>query len=207
MKLHILFVFVLLLIIACKSNIYPPEIVKNKLEAKYDTAKWVVYASNYRSNYLFCHQNHTKMVADKRFDLIINNDTGYVKNINIIDCEIILDELKVYKDTIIMQFYCFVKDTFESCYPRDNFFINQIIFINKSPIIYRIDSESKYDSTTFKLQREIERDSIKLTNIEYYGFYPLRIEEKTFPLFLRNYKGKINPWLRNEAIKRGVLKE
>ncbi len=179
-------------IIGCKKKNYPNEIIKFNLQNEFDSAKWWLYSSNYHNNGIFCES------LEKTF-----NDSV----LNIVSCNTELDYLLIKGDTIEMKLYFKNNlDTSFYCNTLNGDYINTFIFIKGENFLYRISHYFGYNSEVLKLQKDIESDTNRNTGFEKIGFYTMRVENKMFPEFLRTTKAKLNPWLKQEAIKRGILK-
>lgn len=176
----------------CKSgdiSEYPDTISDNNLEHKYDSAKWIVYSSNYNSEGVVFESIGTTY-----------KDTS----LNIISCSLNLDKLIIKGDTIEMSFYFYINDTNERCYPYQAIYKTRVLFIDNDSIIYRIYADFDYNNEVLEAQRYLEVNALK-ENSQGYRYYSLKEEESLFPEFLRKTNHKLNPWLKQEAIKRGIL--
>lgn len=196
MKILYLIISLFLLSTLCnsctdKKNVsdYPEIIKQNKLETIYDSAKWVIYASNYRLKIKNCY----------------DKDTLHVTNLvdsNIVSYDLQLDSLLIKGDTIEIDFDYYLSDKYVVC-STGGYSLDKIIFIKGDSIVYRMSSSHKYDDEFLSLIREDEKNNI--WSNEY--FFPYKIEQEAFPKFLQSTKHRLNPWLKAEAIKRGILKE
>ena len=163
---------------------YPTEITINNLQKQYDEAKWIVYSSNYHKNGIYCSQDYKD------------------STVNIVACEAYLDTLVLNEDTTVMKFF-FKKDNLQHCLPFQDFFINTIVFINNDTITYRFIEGTFFNNTVIEQQRQsYNSDS---THYEWAGVFPPLKEQKMFRDFMWNYKGTLDPWLKKEAIRRGML--
>jgi hypothetical protein len=168
---------------------YPKEIIENNLQKEYDKAKWLFYCLNYPTKGIYC-----------------NSASGWYKDSlkHIISCNIQISELQLLKDTAIITLFLYNNDTCEACRPKDTYFINKFIFPLKDTNVYTIMYGWGYDEEILRSQRNFELYS---DTADAFGIYPLRIQLEKFKNFLRNTDVEINPWLKKEANKRGILKK
>lgn len=184
---NILLIIIFLLSNSClHQNDYPEIIKKNKLEKEFDEAKWIVYCSNHRGKGFQCSKD----------SLIYNHKTTPFS-----ECNVNLKDLKIKKDTIFFKF------TFSLDFPNKRcrtfgFGIKKIVFIKNDTIIYRGFDGYSFTKESYELQRIFEINS---TNMDEVGVYPLKIERKLFEKYLKETDDELNPWLRREAIKRGII--
>ncbi len=186
----------ILIITNCSDNksFYPDIITKNRLEKEYNIAKWLIYSSNYHNDTIACE--------------LIEKDSSFVySNLNIVSCALNLFDLTIKEDTIEMNFSFFLKDSTEICNILEGCEINRIVFIKGDSLAYRLNCGFSYNSEVLEFQRKLELGIIDYNKHECFGCYPMEIEKIRFKEFLQKTKHKLNPWLKKEAIKRGVLKD
>jgi len=179
---------------------YPELITQNSLENIYDSARIIVYASNYHE----VEYDHFD-----RWDSLSNNKYGLCKNI--IECGLKMNYCSIKQDTFLFQFELYYKDTNNIIIPSWSISIDKIVYIKRDSFYYRIGDGLWYDDSFFIDQKQWEYDTTKVIDYEYYGIerqFRMCEERINFPKFLQQAnRDSIHPWLLKEAIKRGMLKE
>lgn len=136
-----------------KKNTYKyPQIVINKnVEQLYDSAKWIVYSSNY-------HNNGIEVLYPSS-----NKLPKYFTDINLSACSLTLDTLITKHDTIIFIFNFYFIDTANICYPIKGALLNTVLFIDKDSTIYR-SCDNNFDSTFMSFIKRYETGDTLLWN-------------------------------------------
>ncbi len=186
-----LFFYILLLssIYNCsiKNSNYPQIVKNNGLEKQFDRAKWLMYCYSYNSNGVICEDNYRDSL------------------VNIISQTIKLDTI-IFEKEYYTFFFHFQVENKSYCLARKQFRPDRVLFLNNDtvPIIL-------YDVITPTLdgilkQREIELNSKGKTELDWAGIYTIREQNEIFIKYLQNFKGKIDPWLYDQAVKKRILK-
>jgi len=177
---------------------YPELITQNSLENIYDSARVIIYASNYHED----EYDH--------FDWgdTFNNKYGLCKNI--IECGLKMSEFMKFDDTIIFKFNYYYKDTSHIVFPKNYRGIITIIYIVSDTSFYRLQEGYWYSGTFFEDQRKWDNDIsdtiVPISDNKY--IWSMHKERINFPKFLQKAnRDSIHPWLLKEAIKRRMLKE
>jgi len=197
---YICIISILFLLNCNSTNNYPEEIIGNRLQNLYDSAKWLIYSSNYHGKGITCNINKPNY----------KNNT-YLDTINIVSIDLKLQYLIINGDTVEMRFQFINKDSCENCYPasgpKQQTYINTIISIKGIDILFRSIGNFKMTELDLKNQYLFEKDkSLSIDSLNNcYGYFKQSTEQVMFPKFLKKYNGKINKWLKEEALKRGVL--
>lgn len=174
-------------------SVYHQIVVKNKLENLYDSAKWIIYSSNYHFNGIEVIQIDSD---EKRM---------YYPDINLSSCFLKMNNCIRGSDTTIFIFDFHYLDTMNICYSVKGANLNSVMFINNDTIIYRsADNNFGEDFISF-IKKYEEGDT--LLEWRKGGYYTLKEENILFPKYLRKNELKLNPWLKGEAIRRGILTE
>lgn len=177
--------FIILLFCACKGSLnkkqsyssYPAKIDSLGLQHLYDETKWRLYC--YYCDDTIGHRRNT------------NNKVTYGE----LDLE--YKDMDVIQDSTLLVFLFDVTDIdivkYEDDLPRhaSHYDYCGILYVNNTVNAF-------YGHTFNGFYRQLDTDS----RSRYYE--PLQPEVVTY---IKTNKDKINPWFRNEAIKRGILKE
>lgn len=179
---------IFLIITSCTKNnnrTYPELIKSNQLEGFYDSAKWIIYASNHRIDTVVC---------------IDNPDTLKYLNSSVVSLDLYLDTILFREDTTILEFHFFKKNkcNYYTTVPNS---LNKLLFIKGDSIVYRMNSGYDYNQ---EFLSETRCNESKGTWVSEY-FKPYKFEKNIFPKYLKESDTKLNPWLKEEAIKRGIL--
>jgi hypothetical protein len=210
MKLLTFFIFSVVILHSCLNNYnsnldrdgYPNIVITNNVKNLYDKAKWIIYSSNYHYDGIKCFEFDPNSVSGDKYYI-----SDYkVDSINIVCCSLKLDKLKIDKDTTAFIFSMYYKDTLEVCIPKQKAYQNTVIFIKGDDFIYRT-GEYGYNAQFLKQQKELENDTAMSNDFEKVGYFSLKKENILFAKFIRETKYPLHPWLKEEAIKRGILKE
>jgi len=178
---------------------YPELIIQNSLENIYDSARVIIYASNYHED----EYDHFD-----RWDTVNNNKFGLCKNV--IECGLKMSEFMKYDDTVVFKFYYYYQDTSHLVFPKNSRGITTVIYIAKDSCYYRLQQGFWYSNDFFAEQKRWDNDTseIKIPFVDSLYIKKMSKERIGFPKFLQQAnRGSIHPWLLKEAIKRGMLKE
>jgi len=176
---------------------YPELITQNSLENIYDSARIIVYASNYHE----VEYDHFD-----RWDSLSNNKYGLCKNI--IECGLKMSDFMKFDDTVVFKFQYYYQDTSHIVFSKNSIGITTIIYISSDSTYYRLKSRYWYSSNFFNEQSKWDKDTTYQIITE--DKYKRRMCEEriNFPKFLQQAnRDSIHPWLLKEAIKRRMLKE
>jgi len=173
---------------------YPKEISEIKAFGFYDDAKWLFYGLNYHLN-------------DFYNELYENVDSNKIK---IVSLEAKFQGIFYVRDTVYISFCVQLNDSI-SCFSKDPYFFPTFCTLKNKldTVLYRHPSESQLSPPT--IIEDVYNDTLKY--FEFYQYFkannvkPIGIKIIEFEKYLQTTKDSINPWLRQEAIKRGVLKE
>jgi hypothetical protein len=172
-------------------------IKENNLQSKIDSAKWVVYlASILSENKLYCHN-----VDENGF--LIEDTLSPVDFHCFTSLDLYLKEIRFEKDVMLFTFYFLNKEHNRLC---GSFKVNTTIgFIKNDEMVYRDGGDYETLMQGYELQKEAElerRDKIfDSPKSDYTLYYYNSILQK----YLDTTSCKINPWFRNEALRRGVV--
>lgn len=204
---NILIAFAALIVFGCKTSTknYPAEISLRQLEEKYDDAKWVLYESGFdRKDYL----------EKFSYDII---ESSNCKKIKVVEMGLKFFSIEEKNDTVRLYFDFVYPETNERCKPRRNLYFTSVGFIKGCPKpVFRAYGDhfgfSPSDSikSLYKNNPEdfiYEEEKFYKTDMKEYGIYPLKEEEIAFAKYINENKDILHPWLKEEAIERGVLKE
>lgn len=185
--MKLLIVIVLVLIINSCQNHYPKKISKYDLEEEYDIALWRMYTTNFRNDYVYFYDVKTPL--------------------NIVSCELHFKGLIQENDTISFRFSFFYPDSNMNCTPSGDVFNNQIVFVDKEKFPYIVGWGLTYNTAMINNQKEAEKDTIGEIKTIRGIFHPYWAEKRDFEKFLKTTKHPLNPWLKKEAIKRGIIED
>lgn len=146
-----------------------------------------MYTTNYRNKYVYFQNGRSE--------------------INIVSCKLQLEDLIKVKDTIDFRFSFFYPDSNMNCMPGNLVFINTIMFINNSDFPFVAGANLSIEPTMIDYQRIVEQDTLAFIDDPSGKFYPFWSEKRSFAEFLKTTNNPLDPWLKKEAIKRGILKE
>ncbi|MDQ3192192.1 MAG: hypothetical protein M3Q58_11425 [Bacteroidota bacterium] len=181
-------------IFSCKTGLnyeYPTEIVNANLQKQYDEAKWILYASNFdRDSLTAANEEHFKHIlkCKRRF----------------IECEISLIDLTSYGDSVIMSFsFNLPEETgiCKNCIPKRILYFDKVMFFKEKHEIILAGFNIFPKDSMEKLTQRVYNDPL-----EWAGVFPEEVEELDFVIHLIENENKMHPWLKEEAIKRGVIK-
>ena len=186
--IYYLFLFLFFLKTSCitKENRTYPELIKaNQLEQLYDSAKWIIYASNHRIDTIICMDNP---------------DTLKYLNLSVVSLDLYLDTLLLKGDTTIMEFYFYKENNCNYCTTIPNS-LNKLLFVKEDSIIYRMNSDYGYNQ---EFLSKIQLNETKGLWVSEY-FKPYKLDIYLFPKYLKEHDNNLNTWLKEEALKRDVL--
>lgn len=175
---------------------YPSEILKYNLTSQYDRAKWLYYASNFFNDTVWeTSQNPKKNIYRKivEFDLVPLEIKGDKDTLDLYFGIRDLDSLKLY--TIATHHrYCKIGISTASPEPIFRLGCSQAGIVYSKPYAFRggIFNKSDYPDST-------------ITRLKSYDLYPLDEQEELFKNYLIANQKYLCPWLKEEAVKRGVL--
>lgn len=156
---------------------YPKEIANLQAEAKFDEAKWAVYRF-----YSQCRTNILCKAEDGSIDTLYSN-------VSFLTLPLTMSRAIQKSDTLIFNFFFLLDKGFIEDNPPCSG-LNGIGFVGSSDSIRFFD----FGDHWMRLNREE---------------YALSFDEgkisQTFKLILRNEQNELDPWVVNEAKKRGIL--
>lgn len=175
---------------------YPDEIKKGNLTSQYDKAKWIYYESNFYNDTVWEKSQNPRKESYRKiveFDLVPleikdNNDTLDVY-FGIKD----IDTLKFY--TIAAHHrYCRIGISATSTNPIYRLGCSQagITYSKPYPFNGGMFNKSDYADTT-------------IARLKSYDLYPLDEQDELFKKYLVANQKLLCQWLKEEAIKRGVI--
>jgi len=183
MKIFISLISFLLFFLNCRATqdslySYPHEVEQLGVQHQYDAAKWYMYC-------LVCDQ---KLIFTKKNNIkeIITYGTLPLK----------LDHIEINGDNIEMDFYFYYKNI-----PINEMIVKNapewgVVFTGKSDTVKKISSRT--DVRYYTVRRCLDINNCPVRDAK-----PLQPEVIRY---IRNNERKLDPWFRNEALKRGVIK-
>lgn len=175
---------------------YPKEIKKSNLTSQYDKAKWLYYASNFYNDTVWeTSQNPRKESYRKivEFDLVPLEIKGKNDTLDVYFGIKDIDTLKFY--TIAAHYrYCRIGISASSPYPIYRLGCSQagITYSRPYPFNGGMFNKSDYPDTT-------------ISRLKSYNLYPLDEQEEQFKKYLITNKQYLCAWLKEEALKRGMI--
>lgn len=177
---------------AVREENIPIEIIKLNMKEFYNNAKWCFYLSNFDIKTLYCGYPYYQ------FKLEV---PAISMNLHMAWC-------RQYNDTIEVEFsFEYEKDSIY-CYNSEN--INNYFVYGTlkgyDTVLFRTNEKAKYPTVddcyadTILFAKEVEY-------LKKNGYKSFKEQEKKFVEYISQTTDNINPWLKEEAIKRGILKE
>lgn len=159
-------------------NCYPQEVVKLRKEKMYDKTKWFIYST--------CCSNKLKFTKSYK---------GLRKTVTFGELPLKFSDLTIKGDTTEIHFYFFYKNSRVDNELVYNYPTWGCVFIGESDKIIKIASIGDIRYNSFDCHETSTcPDMYELVNIS------------DVKKYLTKHKNKLDPWFRQEAIKRGVIK-
>lgn len=204
MKIYAILILSIFTLTSCENKvvdqIYPNVIKQNNLEDKYDLAKWIIYAIN---------SDDTNYISKHKEEFFIAKHCSA----NTVSSNLVLDSIEMKHDTIIMTFNFYYTDKLV-CSPKRLFFFNQVYFWGDSDTVSFLGNECCQPNFDGKAINEFlfSNKFTGISELELKSLKEMGFENRTlkkclsdFPEYLKKNIEIINPWLKNQAIKKGII--
>ena len=163
-----------------------------------DSAKWVAYTTSYlRNDKITCIKDNN--LQDDSFNIHQNS--------SLISFDLSFDRLEKFGDTTVVYMHFFNPSQDYYCSALYNSDI--IIFIKEDTLPYRA-SSSTFPGLVpklFEVQKNAEIHRTEKLHDSEFSNFSYWYYQKEFVAFITNTKLEINPWLKEECIRRGILKK
>jgi hypothetical protein len=160
------------------------EVVKRETEEskRITEAKWMFYESNFHKPKTVCSKKGLK-----EFDI----NVCFIDSVSYVE--------QYVGDTMEIIVYPFIGE-YKQCTAYDKGTCLNLFgfFPNVDTIAYRANEETKID------KRVLESDSM-IISFAWMGINTRSAQKPLFREFIIKNRDKINPWLKNEAVKRGYI--
>lgn len=184
----LLFLILITILFSCqKKNKYPEEIVTNKLESEFDDAKWFLYC-------LYSDSKCINIRTGNSVTDIVNTNQKFLSSE-----ELVFDGLTHKSDTFYLNFKfkignsCYCSKVNKNDYILAEGMVDRVVVVKgiKKPVFYGL---IDYENTFMQFYPKSKKDRFN------------DVLQPEVITFLNNSKPLLNEWLREEGIKRGVIK-